>query len=182
MNFYAIQVKTRGEEKFINRVKKSTDFQQLLDSIEAEVVWPRRQLTIRKQGIERNALSPIFPGYVFLSAETISTELYWKIKRTEGFYRFLKNNQEIEPLGGQDREILLHFLSFGEVVAKSKAYYDENQRIVVVQGPMKGLEGSIEKVDRRRKRAKIRLILYKDSFLVDFGFDIIKAVNTSERN
>jgi transcriptional antiterminator NusG len=154
----------------------------LLNSLEAEVVWPRRQLTIRKQGVEKNALSPIFPGYVFLSAETLPTELYWKIRRTEGFYRFLKNNQEIEPLGGKDRNILLHFLSFGEVVAKSEAFFDENQRIVVVQGPMKGLEGSIEKVNRRRKRAKIRLSLYKDSFLVDFGFDIIEAVKNSERD
>jgi len=182
MNFYAIQVKTRGEEKFLNRVKKNTEFQQLLDSLEAEVVWPRRQLTIRKQGIEKTALSPIFPGYVFLSARTLSTELFWKIRRTQGFYRFLKNNQEIEPLGGKDREILLHFLSFGEIVTKSDAYFDENQRIVIVQGPMKGLEGSIEKVDRRRKRAKIRLSLYEDSFLVDFGFDIIKAVKNSERD
>ena len=89
MNLYAIQVKTRGEEKFITRVKKNIELGNLLDSLKAELVWPRRQLTIRKQGKEKTAFSPIFPGYDFLSIESISPDVYWNIRRSEGFYRFL---------------------------------------------------------------------------------------------
>jgi transcriptional antiterminator NusG len=39
---------------------------------------------------------------------------------------------------------------------------------------MKGLEGQIIKVDKRKKRAKIRLKLYEDSFPIDFGFELIE--------
>ncbi|MCL2557796.1 MAG: antitermination protein NusG, partial [Treponema sp.] len=42
--------------------------------------------------------------------------------------------------------------------------------------PLKGLEGRIIKVDKRKKRAKIRLDLYDESFAIDLAFEIIDAL------
>jgi transcriptional antiterminator NusG len=42
-----------------------------------------------------------------------------------------------------------------------------------MDGPLLGLEGKIIKVDRRKKRAKIKLNLYDDSFTVDLAFEVI---------
>ena len=47
---------------------------------------------------------------------------------------------------------------------------------------MKGLEGRIIKVDRRKKRAKIKLSLYEESFRVDFGFEILEKVEDYEKD
>ncbi len=69
----------------------------------------------------------------------------------------------------------MHFLSFGEVVERSKVCFDENQRIRVLSGPLKDLEGRIVKVNRRKGRAKIKLELYNVNFLIDFGFDVLEA-------
>ncbi len=74
-----------------------------------------------------------------------------------------------------DREIIRHFFIFGEIVGKSKAYFDENNRIKIISGPLEGLEGSIIKVDRRKKRAKIRLDLYEDSLYVNLDFEVIQS-------
>ena len=139
-----------------------------------QFIWPRRKLTIRRQGKLREELAPIFPGYLFIEAESIPPDVYWTLRKTNGFFRFLKSNQQIEPLDGMDRELLLHFLSYGEIVEKSEVYFDENQRIRVVSGPMKGLEGQVVKVDRRKKRAKIKLTMYKQSFPIDFGFELLE--------
>ena len=51
--------------------------------------------------------------------------------------------------------------------------FDANQRIVVEKGPMKGLEGQIIKVDKRKKRARVRLDLYDSTFEIDFGFELL---------
>jgi transcriptional antiterminator NusG len=40
---------------------------------------------------------------------------------------------------------------------------------------MMGLEGIIERVDRRKGRAKIRLTLNENSLLVDLAFDVIES-------
>ncbi|HTP60018.1 MAG TPA: KOW motif-containing protein, partial [Spirochaetia bacterium] len=66
-------------------------------------------------------------------------------------------------------------LGFGEIVDKSMVYFDQDRRIRVVSGPLKGLEGRIVRVDRRKGRARVRLELYQDSFEIDFGFDSMEA-------
>ena len=72
----------------------------------------------------------------------------------------------------------MHFsASFGEVLDKSKVQFDENKRIRVVHGALKGLEGKIVKVDRRKQRAKVSLSLYDSAFLIDFGFDLLESVH-----
>ncbi|MBN1686265.1 MAG: KOW motif-containing protein, partial [Spirochaetales bacterium] len=112
--------------------------------------------------------------------ESLSNDAYWALRRSIGFYKFLRNNRDVQALTGEDRELLLHFLKIGEVVEKSKVYFDADNKIRVTEGALKGLEGKIVKVDRRKKRAKVKLSLYEDSFLVDFGFELMELVKTDE--
>lgn len=141
-----------------------------------KLVFPRRTLKVRRRGRYRQELAPLFPGYVFLFGSAVAPETYWRIKRVPGFFRFLKNNHDIQPLAGEERELLVHFLSYGEVVKSSTVVFDENSRIQVLGGPMQGLEGRIVKVDKRKGRAKIKLDMYGNSFLVDLGIDIIEKI------
>lgn len=164
---------------------KSEDFIELpegfsITAAPGRLVWPRRSLTIRRKGKQQKSLAPIFPGYVFYEADEVHPEVYRTLRQLSGFVRFLKNQNRLEMLSGQDRELLLHFLSYGEVVDKSIVYFDRNNRIRVKSGPMKGLEGQIIKVDKRKKRAKIRLSMYSDRFLVDFGFELLEPAEGNE--
>jgi transcriptional antiterminator NusG len=97
-----------------------------------------------------------------------------KLSRIPGFFRFLNSNENIVPLSRKDRDLLLYLLSFGQIVNKSVVYFDKNNRIRVVSGPLKQLEGQIIKVDRRKGRAKVRLDMFKNSFLIDFGFEALE--------
>jgi transcriptional antiterminator NusG len=151
------------------------------DALPGRFVWPRRKLSIRRKGKTQSSLAPIFPGYVFYEAEEVHPRLYWAIRQLSGFVRFLRNDGSLEALGGEDRGLLTHFLSFGEVVDKSLVYFDDNRRIRVKSGPMKGLEGRIVKVDKRKKRAKISLSIYSDRFLVDFGFELLESAEGNEQ-
>ena len=45
-----------------------------------------------------------------------------------------------------------------------------------MEGPLKGLEGLIIKVDKRKKRAKIKMDFANDSILIDLGFELIKGL------
>lgn len=168
MTFFVIQVRTGKETQFL---KHGGHF---LETPGEQLHWPRRNLRIRRQGVSRDSIASIFPGYLFLQAESIAPQLYWNLKRIPGFIRFLKDNQHIEPLSPRDQEILVHFLAYGEIVQRSKVYFDQDKRIRVVSGPLRGVEGRIVKVDRRKGRARVRLELYEDSFLIDFGFDALE--------
>lgn len=175
MKIYVIQVRTRAEEKFLTLARRALKTSGLEEGV-GTFHWPRRQVTIRRKGRKLPSQAPIFPGYIFLEAEEVTPGVYWTLKGISGFFQFLKSNRAIEPLTGSDKRLLLHFLSFGEILGKSKIVFDKNKRIRVLEGPLKGLEGLIVKVDRRKGRAKVKLSLYENSFLVDFSFDVIEGV------
>ncbi len=174
MDYYVVQVETGREQKFITLATKALRENGIEIDRDLRILWPRRVLRIRKKGKSRDKSASIFPGYVFLETEDLDRTTIWTLRRVGGFYQFLRNNKQIESLTGDDRELLEHFLTLGEVVDKSKVVFDENKRIRVLEGPLKGLEGRIVKVDRRKKRAKVQLSLYESSFRIDFGFEDIE--------
>ncbi|AEE17179.1 NGN domain-containing protein [Treponema brennaborense DSM 12168] len=176
MNYYAVQVRTLKEEAYIASISR-----QLEDTeIKIQFLFPKRRLIIRRQGEQVNELMPLFPGYVFIETEKLSTELYNVARSAKYFSRFLPNNQNICSLSGKDLAVLKHFIGFGAVAESSKVYFDENDRIVVTSGPLHGLEGSIVKVDRRKHRAKVKLDFANECFLLDLAFDIIGKNTVSD--
>ena len=173
MNYYAIQVKTRGEEKFMRL------FKALYPDAPFYLHFPRRRIDIRRRGRLHQTTAAVFPGYIFVEAEGEDIlAQHWAFRRTDGFYRFLKSNQDIRPLADRDLELVLHFIKkAGPVAGISRVFFNENSRIVVVGGPLMGLEGKIIKVDKRKKRAKVKLSLYDDSFAIDLAFEVMGALD-----
>ena len=169
MPFFAVQIWTGDEGRFL------TIASQRVRDNDVRFYWPRRSLRIKRGGNWKESLAPIFPGYMFIRADSIRPGLYGVLKEAPGFLRFLLSNDNIVPLERADQDLLSHFLGFGEIVQKSMVFFDEHKRIRVVSGPLKGLEGRIVRVDRRKGRAKVRLEMYQDSFEIDFGFDSMEA-------
>ena len=168
---YALQVKYRWENKYIKLFKFR--YPELPFVLSA----PLRRMPIRRKGIIRHTTSVIFPCYVFVETDDEDNFIANKtaFRRTEGFNRFLKSNQNICPLTGRDLEVVLHFIrKAGPVAGYSTVFFNEESRIVVVNGPLLGLEGKIIKVDKRKGRAKIKLDLYDDSFTIDLPFEVIE--------
>ena len=170
MYYYVIQVKTRSEEKFARLLKSvySDNYFQIFS--------PKRTLPVRRRGLLTQSTSPVFPGYLFLQSEEIFPDnFHWRLKAFGEFFRLLKTGQHIKPLSGRSLQIVLHFIKkIGPLAGLSQVYFNDDSRIVVLSGPLAGLEGNIVKVDKRKKRAKIKLDIYKDSFLIDLGFELIE--------
>ena len=169
MDYYAVQVKTGKEPELLKTIRKLNE-----ENHEIQAYFPRRVLYIKKKGIRQKVDAPVFPCYIFLEIDDLSLPLCWQLRKTPNFYHFLPNNQNPLPLADNDLSLLRHFLSFGEVTAPSQVYFDANARICVVEGALKGLEGKIIKVDRRKQRAKVLLDMYTDSFPIDLAFDVIE--------
>jgi transcriptional antiterminator NusG len=168
--YYALQVRTRGEEKFIRQAGSFCSGAAL------KLYFPQRILDVKKKGKIKTSKFSVFPGYVFLEldADDNAYDYLFPFRKIDGFFQFLKSNRGITPLKDRDLELVLHFIKTGPVAGKSKVYFDENSRIVVLFGPLKGLEGKIVNVDKRKRRARVVLDLYDESFAIDLAFDVIE--------
>jgi transcriptional antiterminator NusG len=173
MHYYAIHVLTDSENDFIRRVQSNIG--------SSNIISPKRVLSIRRKGKARKEKSPVFPGYVFLGTDDdllSDLDTYWTVRKTPGFLRYLRENTKPTALAEKDLNLLRHFMSFGEYADTSKVFFDEDDRIVVLEGPLKGLEGRIVKVDRRKGRAKVSLDMCETGFLIDLGFTAVERVKS----
>ena len=168
MNLYVIQVNTGKEDKYIKlwETKKG--------HLPLRLFWLRKELMIRKNGHTHKSLKSIFPGYLFLEAEEIDPDTFQEFRHIHFFNRFLKADKNICPLPSDEAKKIYELAKYGRVIGRSKVVYNEQDKIVVIDGPMKGLEGQIVKVDKRKRRAKVRLSLYNNAYLIDFGFELLE--------
>jgi len=168
MEYYAIQVWTGKEDDFADRISRDP-------AMNSKTMVPKKAMQVRRAGKMRREERPLFPGYVFVASETgeLDNEQRWALRSCKFFVRALPTTAEPRPVKEKDRRLLAHFMSFGKVADISKVSFDVDERIVVIEGPLKGLEGLIVKVDMRKRRAKLRLDMCDNSFLVDMGFEIL---------
>lgn len=171
MNLYIIQVTTGKEDTYIKLWENKKEHLPL------KLFWLRKELMIRKNGHTHKSLKSIFPGYLFLEAEEIDPDTFQEFRHIHFFNRFLKADDKIHPLPFDEAKRIYELAKYGKVIGRSKVMYNEDDKIVVIDGPMKGFEGQIVKVDRRKKRAKIRLSLYDNPYTIDLGFDVLEVTD-----
>ena len=176
MQYYIIQVATGREQAFIDNLKKlEPDLGRAHNFI-----YLTRELNIRRKGIWRKELQPVFPSYIIMqTTQVIDAKTIQLLKAQPDFYHFLKSNTQITPLAGTDLEIIQHFLGLGPRIGPSLVRFDEDDRIVVIEGPLKGIEGSIIKVDRRKQRAKIRVDFAGSAHTMDLSFEDIERTSST---
>jgi transcriptional antiterminator NusG len=141
---------------------------------------PRRVMNLRRSGEHHRQEYLLFPGYLFIEAPSIGEEIIASVRKIPEALKFLPGNHKITPLNRIEKELMSRLLFQGEVIGDSAVRFDENNRISVVRGPLKGLEGNIVKVNRRKGRAKVSLDLYDRTFEVDFSFFDLQKTETAD--
>lgn len=166
MNYFALHIKTGSEAILQKQISE-----KLPDDITA--LCPMRELLIRKRGKTKKEMKPLFPGYIFIHGEEISASTLTILKSINGFFQVLPSNKKIKPVPEQDMQIINSLFRKNFTAHISKARFDENDRIQIIDGPLKGKEGLIVKIDKRKGRAKIIINAFDKEHFVDLGFELI---------
>lgn len=151
-NYYCIWVRTGFENKFIEKI------QSLFDSIPEEqngkLHCLGKQMRLRSG---REYIEPLIPGYIFWKTDNLSR--VQDIRDEEGFIDFLPNDNGIKPLSVKDTELVTSFLRYGSVIPIINVQFDVNDRVVIVDGLFKGMEGFVSDVNRSNKRINFEVTL-----------------------
>ncbi len=148
MFFYALHIKT-GQEFQLQKLI----YEKLPK--EVNIFCPQRELMIRRKGKNLKQTTPLFPGYLFLKATEISANTLSILKTINGFFQILPSNKEIKPIPPEDMQFMDTLFNKNYIASLSTARFDENDRIEIIDGPLKGKEGLIIKVNKRKCRAKV---------------------------
>jgi transcription termination/antitermination protein NusG len=166
-NWYVLQVITGKEAKIEKMVS-------LLDLASLSAFLPRKILKIRKKGIVTDAATPLYPGYLFVVGTWDINEAK-KIVNITDAVKFVGGNSSPGFLREEEKELIQKIVKDG--VAGYSKVVKEGTKIKVVSGPLKELKGVIESVDRRKRRAVVKLPLLNSTIKVTLGFEYIDEMS-----
>jgi transcription termination/antitermination protein NusG len=175
MKWYALFVETRKED-FVKRMIK-----RYIDCSNITVIVPKRKLIERKQGINRLVYKNLFPGYVFVYT-VMNVDLYYEFKQIPRLYKLLNYNRDYQPkeikhhpfteISINEISPVLSLMNNEETIDFSTVY-TEGSKVRVIEGPLKGKETIIKKINKRKGRAKICLEMFAEEKLLDVGIDVL---------
>lgn len=165
--WYVIQVRTGTEEEVVKQCKKVIPREILEKSF-----LPCFEEMKRYQGEWHKEKKLLFPGYVFLVSED-SEQLYQSLKQIIGLTKLLKTGREIICLTESEIQFLLKF-GGKEQLVKMSAGIAEGDQIRILEGPLKGMEGYIKKIDRHKREACLKLPMFGRMMDAKVGLEIIE--------
>lgn len=150
---YTIQVKPKSELEVLYQI----------ESLGYTAYTPREERQIRKRGKWHSQINMIFASYVFIDTDFITDNLYYQLRKIDGFIRVLG---EPSPLSPTESEQIKWLCNGGNIITPSHYIIDENKKIKFLDGAIMNLQHLIVDIKLRQKRVKLRITVEGKSFLV----------------
>ena len=166
--WYVIQVPT-GKETVMCQIIQRVAGKGVLK----ECFTPRFATEKKIKGQWVSAESLLLSGYVIAVTDD-AVALYERLKNVHAFTRLLASGDSFCPLDEDDRAWLSAFTKEGDRVVPMSKGFMEGDKIVVFSGPLKGREGCITSVNRRKSVAYIELDMCGRRVKTRIGLGIVR--------
>ncbi|OAB42410.1 antiterminator LoaP [Paenibacillus glacialis] len=171
MDWYALFVKNGREVLIADLLNKRFCPNELSFFI------PKRRVPEKREGRQFDTVKMLLPGYVLINTN-MTNEIYYKLKKIPHIFRMLNKhetlNEEVHYYKIERREMEpIIQMSGGDGCIDYSDIKLSGTNIVVVNGPLKGMESQIKKIDKHKKRAKLQLDFLGKRLQFDVGINII---------
>ena len=172
--WYVIQVQT-GQERQMAELIERVAKPQALD----ECFFPQYETEIKVRGQFVRCAKPLFGGYVI--AVTGTPERVVRILRDlPQFAHLLVQGDRFVPLAPEEVELIGGFTQAGERVVPMSMAVKVGDDVVVTSGPLKGHEGLISEINRRKSVAILRMELCGRTVSARVGLGVVSGADTIE--
>ena len=137
------------------------------------MIVPRQQKRKTIRGITHTEEAILFPGYIFFTAP-VNMESTLELSN-EYTLSILTTDRDDWRLYGADARIAQWLFTYNGILTFSKTY-QEGDRIRIIEGPLKSVEGSIERIVKRDRSAQVALHFCNRIIKIWLGFEILEKV------
>lgn len=144
-----------------------------------EIFMPVTERIWKIEGKWQRVLVPMFKGYLFITSDD-STGLFGRIHGSLGktifrFVKLLKDDDYIIPLSDSN-ESMVKELSDEDHVIKASIGYLKGDTLIVTDGPLKGHEGQVVKIDRHKRIAVLSVEFLGEKRNLTVGLEVVKKI------
>jgi transcription antitermination factor NusG len=163
-NWYAIWTRSHSEQLVADQlIGKGLD-----------VFLPKMNIWSRRGGVRHVIQVPMFSGYVFLH-EDVDKNTYIKVLKARGVVRILGDRWDrLSPISHMEMDGLQQAVDAGlEIVPHP--YFHEGQRVRIVDGPLKGVEGLLVRNKMNKGLLVLSVELLRQSVAVQIDCTYVVA-------
>lgn len=160
--WYVIQVQTGHEQQMCQLIQRvceeaNKNANRIQDDLLLEEIFaPSFQTRHKFHGEWKDITKLLLPGYV-IAVTSHPHELHALLRTVPDFTRVLTIGETFVPLHDEERQWMDEWTHKGDRVVQMSIAVMEGDRYVVTEGPLKGREGMITRVNRHKCLATIEL-------------------------
>jgi len=155
LRWYALHARSRHEDVVFRGLRRK--------SIEAFL--PKIQVMSRRKDRRKRIYVPLLPGYVFVHTD-LDPYHYWDIIKTYGVVRMI--GVKGKPVPVKEEEMAsLQVLDGTDRTVRNQAYMKTGDRIMIMEGPLKGLTGFYLRHKGRSDKVVVSIELLQRSLAVE---------------
>lgn len=133
---------------------------------------PEMTVRPRKADAASVAQRPMFPGYLFLK-HSMEKRSYIEILKARGVVRILEGGwHRLTPIADEEMHAIERVIESGASV-DSLPYFNQGDRVRVVEGPLAGLEGLFVRDKKNRGRLVVSVKLLQTSVAIEVDGDLV---------
>ena len=175
--WYVVKVISGKEAKIQKLIENEIQRNKLEDYVGGILVPTEKVVQIRN-GKRINKDKTLFPGYIYIEAN-LSGELPHIIKSIPGVMGFLSGVKGGDPMPLSKREVNRILGKIDELAMNDENVvipYKVGDAVTVTDGPFKGFEGSIEEVNKDRKKVTVMVKFFGRKTPLELGYFEVKKI------
>ena len=165
--WYVIWTYTGKEEKTKSFIERFVD-----KDLYSRCSIPYMTKLEKKAGITCKVKKLMIPSYVFVQTDRID-DFADALNRVPGFTVVLHTGDYYQPLAKPEEYVLSTLTGDSDVVDMSTGYLS-GDRVSIVCGPLKGLEGQIKHIDRHHRTATLEMTMFDRTTMVKVGLEVVE--------
>ena len=178
MYWYVFFVKAGKEKKIEQYLNK-----RLSQDVGTPFI-PLQEILFRKSGNIKKEIRYLFPGYLFVESR-LSDQAFVEstnpvIARCSDIIGLLKYSETEISMKETEKSTLIS-LSDNEHCIGASYGFIEGEKIHITEGPLKGLESVVRKVNRHKREAIIEIEIMGDVRLVTVALEVVEKVACNYR-
>lgn len=180
--WYVIQVQSGRERQLadlILRTCQEADRFSTEPPLIQECFTPRYRTRRKRDGVYQDEEKLLLPGYL-IAVTTAPDRLQRRLRRIPEFTRLLTMTETFVPLRDDERAWIEEWTTKGDRTIPISVAYKKGETLVVTEGPLKGNEGLITRINRRKCLATIELSIDGKRVTTTIGLAIVPADPTGQ--
>ncbi len=173
--WYVVNTVTGYEYKVKEKLEMMINSMELQDNI-YRVVVPEQKVVEVKDGVRKEKVKKMFPGYVLVEM-VMSDESWYIVRNTQGVTGFIgSSGKGAKPIPLLPQEVDKILGSMGMSRLDVSKDLEVGKKVKILDGPFKDMTGTIDSIDLKEQKVEILVDLFGQETSVEADLSQIEAL------